>query len=102
MSQQNMNLQNMNLQDMNKLTNDLERFSYQTIDLITPEVLHVTLWPQLNRLRNSPNKNNLIASWKYKDYFIMTEENHTNGSQQFKLVNWEQSFVLSMWMCIHH
>ena len=87
---------------MNQLTNDIDSYSYECKDKITPGDLHVKLWPSLDRLRDDPNKNNLIENWKYKDIFITTEANHANGAKSFKLVNWEQSFVLNLWMSIYH
>ena len=87
---------------MNQLTNDIDSYTYKTQDVITPELLFVKLWPCLDRLRNDPNKNNLIESWKYKSELINAENNHANGDKAFKLVSWEQSFVLSLWLSMHH
>ena len=102
MNHQDMTPQDMTPQDMNQLANDIDSCTYNTMDAITPQELHVKLWPCLDRLRNDPNKNNLIESWKYKNQFINIEASHANGVQLCENVSWEQSFVLSLWMYIHH
>ena len=102
MAQQDMTPQDMTPQDMNQLANDIDSYTYNTRDTVTPGELHVKLWPCLDRLRNDPNKNNLLESWKYKNQFISAEASHANGVQLCENVSWEQSFVLNLWMCIHH
>ena len=92
----------MDTQDMNRLTNDIDSYSYEFKDKITPGELHVKLWTSLDRLRNDPNKNNLIENWKYKNEFITTEVSHANGLQTCDLLTWEQSFVLNIWISIYH
>ena len=98
MDQQDM----MTLQDMNQLTNDIDSYNYNTKDKITPGELHVKLWPCLDRLRNDPNKNNLLETWKYKNEFLATESSHANSVQTCGLVSWAQSFALYFWLSIHH
>ena len=97
-----MEQQDMTPQEMTQLTNDIDSYNYNIKDIITPQLLRIKLWPNLDRLRNDPNKNNLLESWKYKNEFISTENYHANGAKAFNHLDWVQSFVLNLWMYIHH
>ena len=85
-----------------ELTTLIDDCNYSNNTMITVEMLHERLWPGLNKLRMTPNKDDLIGSWKYKSDILSTERSHANSLQSFTNVDWENSYVLAFWMGIYH
>ena len=89
--------------ELAELTTLLDTYNYDTEELITPESLHAKWWPALNQLRQAPNKAALLEGWKYKKDLLNVEYCHTHGENRYVAGdNWEQRFVLALWLSIYH
>jgi len=84
--------------DLADLTTLLDTYNYDNEDFITPQSIHTTWWPSLNKLRQAPNKEALLEGWKYKADLLNVEYSHANGYTD----DWEQRFVVAMWLSIYH
>jgi len=86
---------------INRLTYKIDCYG-TGIEWGTVEDVKANLWNDLDNLRNSSNKNNLIHDWKYKDVFETTEECHSHGKKSFYNLSLENSFALAMLFAIYH
>ena len=86
---------------INRLTYKIDQYG-TGIEWGTGEDVGANLWSDLDNLRNSSNRNNLISNWKYRDVFEDTEKSHENGKKMFNLMNWENSFAVAMLFMIYH
>jgi hypothetical protein len=68
----------------------------------TTEGIHERLWTGLNYVREKTYKEALIKNWKYKSELHCAEQQHVNGEKAFRLLDWNASFAVYFWMCIHH
>ena len=90
-------------QDLVELTEIIDNYNYHNEELITPKSLHTKLWSDLNKLRQAPNKADLLADWKYKKELESAEYSHqTNVNHYINLENSEQRFLVDFWLCIYH
>jgi len=86
-----------------ELTHAMDTYNYENEDLITPQSLHAKWWPLLNQLRQATNKETLIDDWKYKVNLESVEYSHaSNMNRHITLDDWEQRFVLDLWISIYH
>jgi hypothetical protein len=89
--------------DLDNLTTLLDNYNYDNENFITPQSLHATWWPGLNQLREATNKQALLEDWKYKKDLLNVEYCHTHGENRYVAGdNWEQRFVLALWLSIYH
>ena len=72
---------------INRLTYKIEQYG-TGIEWGTGEDVGTDLWSDLDNLRNSRNKNNLISDWKYKNAFECIEKWHLNGKKAFDKMNY--------------
>jgi hypothetical protein len=68
----------------------------------TTDNIRDRLWNGLNLIRNVSYKNLLVKEWKYEKVLQCTERDHKNGEKNFRLLDWETSYVVNFWMCIYH
>ena len=89
--------------DLVELTEIIDNYNYFNEDIITPQSLHAKLWCGLNKLRQAPNKSELLADWKYKKDLESAEYSHqTNVNKYINLEDSEQRFLVDFWLCIYH
>ena len=89
--------------ELDKLTDVIDTYNYDNESMITPQSLHTTWWPLLNKLRQATNKEALLEGWKYKKDLQLVEASHAYDSNSFVNVgDWEQRFVLALWLSIYH
>jgi hypothetical protein len=86
---------------INRLSNKIDQYGYGN-EWGSGLDVKDNLWTDLDNLRNSNIKNNLINDWKYKTDLQTTEIMHMNGKKTFNSMNWESSFVLTLLCCIYH
>jgi hypothetical protein len=63
--------------------------------------IYNTLWSDINYIRMSPDILCIYKEWEYGSTLKYTEESHLI-SKDFKLLKWEESFIVSFWYCIYH
>lgn len=89
--------------ELAELTDVIDTYNYEIEAMITPLSLHHKWWPLLNQLRQAPNKEALLEGWKYKKDFESAEYSHVNNiNTHINVDNWEQRFVMDLWLCIYH
>ena len=90
-------------EELTELTTLIDNCNYDNEEIITPISLHAKWWPLLNKLKQASNKAELLASWKYKKELESAEYSHTNNmNKHINIDDWEQRFVLDLWLCIYH
>jgi hypothetical protein len=93
----------MSYKDLLDLTERIDSYNYENEDTITPLSLHARWWPLLNQLRQAPNKTALLEGWKYKKELENTEYSYAaNSNKHINVDDWEQRFVLDLWLSIYH
>lgn len=89
--------------ELTELTELIDNYNYENIDIITPINLYASWWPLLNKLREAPNKAELIENWKYKKELESAEYSRANDINKYiNLEDEEQRFVVDLWLCIYH
>ena len=89
--------------ELDELTDLIDTYNYDTEEEITPVTLYFKWWPRVNQLRQSPNKAELLADWKYKKEFECAEYSHTyNSNKHINVDDSEQRFLVDLWLCIYH
>ncbi len=90
-------------EELTELTLLIDHCNYENEDIITPISLHATWWPLLNKLRQAPNKAELLEGWKYKKELESSEYSHAKDVNKYiNLEDWEQRFAVDLWLCIYH
>jgi len=90
-------------EDFNTLTRLIDTYNYENEELITPNGLCSTWWPLLNQLRQAPNKDTLLAEWKYKKELENVEFSHIHGENSYiNVADWAERFVVALWLYIYH
>ena len=98
-----MTLKEMTPEELFKLTEIMDNYNYDNEEMITPISLQNKWWPLLNQLRQAPNKTALLEDWKYKKDLESAEYSHVyNINTHINVDNWEQRFVVDLWLCIYH
>ena len=89
---------------INRLTEKIDNYADGGGNIWVGTAIHETLWDDLNDLRNfiPVNKANVMREWKYKRAFECTESSHLNENKTFELMNWEQSFCVTMLFMHYH
>ena len=85
---------------LERLTNIIA--DYETKPWGSTDDLHAAIWPDLDFIRNNNNKEALLEGWRYKGDLDSAENDHMNGEKMFRLLGWEQSFVLSIIYGLYH
>lgn len=90
-------------EELTELTTLMDNYNYDNEDLITPNNLYESWWPLLNKLRQAPNKAELLEDWKYKKELEIAEYSQTGDMKNYiKLEDDDQRFVVFLWFCIYH
>jgi hypothetical protein len=90
-------------EELVELTHLMDTYNYENETTISPLTLHHKWWPFLNELRRAPNKEVLLEGWKYKKELESAEYSHINSiNTHISLDNWEQRFVVDLWLSIYH
>ena len=88
---------------LDTLTNNLEADSFINLNIKPEDAVNV-LFPDIKKLLDlSPEmRKQLLSKWKYYDKLILTMNEHSNNQRSYKLLSWEQSFVMTLLASIYN
>ena len=90
-------------EELTELTSLIDTYNYDTEEKITPKSLHACWWPLLNKLRQASNKGQLLKGWKYNKELESAEYSYANnGNKHINVDDWEERFVVDLWLCVYH
>lgn len=69
---------------------------------VSSTTLYNEWWPDINKLINHPYMNDSMDDWEFRSTLESTNESHLDDNKTFVRMNWEHSFVTSIWFYIYH